>query len=253
MVDFQTRLNVVVLRRIRPAITTLIAMLTLAIVIIPGELQAQTYFSSNSIDGRLNPIFAQAVPTRIQTVDEKVVTPELQNVLPSNQENKSPGPWIGQNSLDRNRIDMVATVKKLAVSTAIVLVVCFIVLVFIKRLGLPLGGRPGTVNTSSITNSIKLGPRSYLHLVSIEGSKLVVGVDGGGIKKVIQISTSFEANLQTMTQKEFSEICQPTTGGGSDTLRDAPTVNHDAKARRFTMSLDSILGLRPQFRQTSGR
>ena len=84
-----------------------------------------------------------------------------------------------------------------------------------------------------------------MHLVSISGANLVVGVDATGIKKVIQISSAFEADLTKITQTELDGFGQELVNDEIDTTCEIKNSDREFAASRFAVGLKSMLGLRP--------
>jgi flagellar biogenesis protein FliO len=85
---------------------------------------------------------------------------------------------------------------RLAMGTVVVLVLCVVTLVFGKRwLGGAVAKAGGGGTRLKLKESVPLGHRCFLHLVEVDGTRVLAATDAAGVKTLIPLPHAFDGLL----------------------------------------------------------
>ena len=100
--------------------------------------------------------------------------------------------------------DLSNTVKRIVWSTFGILVVCVVALVALKRLGFRGGILQRPAQGGQIMETFNLAPKCTVHLVRVKDMKVIVAMDGQGIKAMVPY-TSFRENLNLSEERDTND------------------------------------------------
>lgn len=116
---------------------------------------------------------------------------------------------------------------RLGIGTAVVLVLCLIVLRYGKRWMGVAQGKPEGTGVMSLIETFPLGHRCFLQLVRIGSKQVLVGRDAGGLKTIVPLTEPFESALNEF---EANEMAADNSSASVDRSQDPMPVLHLAVA-----------------------
>jgi flagellar biogenesis protein FliO len=117
---------------------------------------------------------------------------------------EQPSPKLDLNQQARQeQINLTQMLKQIGSATLIVLAVCCVSLIVVKRMGWANRTAPaGKSGSIRLLETHRISNRSQLKLVEIDQCRFLVALDGGCIKSVQAVNKSFSEELEALTETE---------------------------------------------------
>ena len=152
--------------------------------------------------------------------DRDSLTMELESEASDQAATKS---IIGQ-KFDRSKFQTL--IKHLAINTCIVLCFGLGIIVVAKKYfkgSAPRAKKATETNTIEIKSTLKLSPKSSLHLVEANDQRVIVAIDQTGIKSMIRLTESFASTLDSI--EDLASTGLSDSGNPSDATNHEPESN----------------------------